>query len=543
MSILTSYIDDINTVTDDTISEVIESRIAVCDKNILIYKEYDNVNSYNNIYQESGDSILTKIKNGLKHIWEKIVLVFKSIANKISSLFSKTKGKASNGVNEIADKVVGKNKKHEKTLVGLTGAALITGLGALGYKVIKSKKNKNVVSVTIPADPSSKSISQTKVEVPINDDVTVKKSKDGEITIMMFNTLSNSSTPVENKTHGSRKLPADAYHSGVNSQVYFVRFMKDAEYREELNYIISEIIKCVNGKKINVKDVNNRLNELLKQDPYKRMRKVCGGPKSIDDFDHPEKFEVKITENEAVNAQKFLNENIDRLTSIQSFDKISNVPNDVMDILNNVMNDLCDIQYSANRVMNYINDDARFIYADKIESIKEPAILGEYIMECIKNGFPAKYIAYNAWLISDRSIRGNDPAFKPIWGQTRAIFIPPDKDIIYKIALSSAGMFGNKTEAEFSKQIKNHGGKDLVAEVVNHYNDGINSIERVNTKNIDTSENNIKALETNIKTFISENIPKAKIFDIHSENVGINKNGKLVVIDYGNAYLNKGKGD
>ena len=39
MSILTSYIDDINTVTDDTISEVIESRIAVCDKNILIYKE------------------------------------------------------------------------------------------------------------------------------------------------------------------------------------------------------------------------------------------------------------------------------------------------------------------------------------------------------------------------------------------------------------------------------------------------------------------------------------------------------------------------
>ena len=81
--------------------------------------------------------------------------------------------------------------------------------------------------------------------------------------------------------------------------------------------------------------------------------------------------------------------------------------------------------------------------------------------------------------------------------------------------------------------------------ILTSYIDDINTvtddtIERVNTKNIDTSENNIKALETNIKTFISENIPKAKIFDIHSENVGINKNGKLVVIDYGNAYLNKG---
>ena len=117
------------------------------------------------------------------------------------------------------------------------------------------------------------------------------------------------------------------------------------------------------------------------------------------------------------------------------------------------MNDLCDIQYSANRVMNYINDDARFIYADKIESIKDPAVLGEYIMECIKNGFPAKYIAYNAWLLSHRSIRGNGMSFKPIWGQTRAIFIPPNKDIIYKIALSSAGMFGNKTEAIYNTSV------------------------------------------------------------------------------------------
>ena len=541
MSVLTPYINAIDTITDDTISDVIESRIVNCDKNILIYKEYDNVNLYNNdIYQESGNGVLTKLKNGLKYIWEKIVLIFRSIVNKISSLFNKNKINEGDSINDIADNVISKNRNHTKTLVGLSGAALIAGLSALGYKVIKSKKNKKFVSVTIPADPLSKSISQTKVEVPINDDVTVKKSKDGEITIMMFNTLSNSSTPVENKTHGSRKLPADAYHSGVNSQVYFVRFIKDTGYREELNYIISEIIKCINGKKINVKDVNNRLNELLKQDPYKRIRKICGGPKSIEDFDHPEKFEIKITENEAINAQKFLNETIDRLTSIQSFDKISDVPDDVMDMLNKVMNDLSDIQYSANRVMGYINDDARFIYADKIESIKDPAVLGEYIMECIKNGFPAKYIAYNAWLLSHRSIRGNGISFKPIWGQTRAIFIPPNKDIIYKIALSSAGMFGNKTEAEFSKQIKKYGGKDLVAEVVNHYNDGINAMERVTTKNINNAENSIDDLKNNIKTFLSTNIPKAEIFDIHDENVGINKNGKLVVVDYGNAYLNKG---
>ena len=234
MSVLTPYINAIDTITDDTISDVIESRIVNCDKNILIYKEYDNVNLYNNdIYQESGNGVLTKIKNGLRYIWEKIVLIFRSIVNKISSLFNKNKINEGDSINDIADNVISKNKNHTKTLVGLSGAALIAGLSALGYKVIKSKKNKKFVSVTIPADPSSKSISQTTVEVPINDDVTVKKSKDGEITIMMFNTLSNSSTPVENKTHGSRKLPADVYHSGVNSQVYFVRFMRKMQNIEK----------------------------------------------------------------------------------------------------------------------------------------------------------------------------------------------------------------------------------------------------------------------------------------------------------------------
>lgn len=233
MSVLTPYINAIDTITDDTISDAIESRIVNCDKNILIYKEYDNVNLYNNdIYQESGNGVLTKIKNGLKYIWEKIVLIFRSIVNKISSLFNKNKINEGDSINDIADNVISKNKNHTKTLVGLSGATLIAGLSALGYKVIKSKKNKNFVSVTIPADPLSKSISQTTVEIPVNEGITVKKSNDDTI-IMSFNTLSNSSTPVENKTHGSRKLPADVYHSGVNSQVYFVRFMRKMQNIEK----------------------------------------------------------------------------------------------------------------------------------------------------------------------------------------------------------------------------------------------------------------------------------------------------------------------
>ena len=118
MSVLTPYINAIDTITDDTISDVIESRIVNCDKNILIYKEYGNINLYNNdIYQESGNGVLTKIKNGLRYIWEKIVLIFRSIVNKISSLFNKNKINEGDSINDIADNVISKNKNHTKTLV------------------------------------------------------------------------------------------------------------------------------------------------------------------------------------------------------------------------------------------------------------------------------------------------------------------------------------------------------------------------------------------------------------------------------------------
>ena len=117
MYIINSCIDDINTVTDDTISEVIESRIAVCDKNILIYKEYDNVNSYNNIYQESGDSILTKIKNGLKHIWEKIVLVFNQFQIRYKVCLAKPKEKQVMVLMRLPIRLLVKTKSMKRLLL------------------------------------------------------------------------------------------------------------------------------------------------------------------------------------------------------------------------------------------------------------------------------------------------------------------------------------------------------------------------------------------------------------------------------------------
>ena len=80
--------------------------------------------------------------------------------------------------------------------------------------------------------------------------------------------------------------------------------------------------------------------------------------------------------------------------------------------------------------------------------------------------------------------------------------------------------------------IKRDGGKDLVAEVINHYNDGIMSVEKVKT-NRTISDDVIKTLETSLNDFLSKH--NIDVFDINENNVGINKNNKPVIIDYGNA--------
>lgn len=522
------YIYDIDRIVNESVSNVIETQLAFIDKNINTYQIANNSTSY--IYQEStNDGFFEKTKQFVKNIFHKIILAFKSIINKISSFFL-NKPKKGRNVDSIVDEVITNNPgntRKNKTLLGLGGAALVTALGTMGYTTVRTIKNRKHVSIQIPSDSQSELIKDdVTIDLPV-DDINIKRTEN-DIEIFVYNSLGNSTTPKE--VPKSRKL-SKVSHNG-RKPVMFINLIKDKSLRDDLKYIITECMKSIDGADIDVSIARKKLDEIISEDPYKRANKILGGPKSIDDLSHPEKFDFIVTKNEIIETQKFLNNITMYFSDANSFDKLSKVSEDVVKLFNDVSIYVMQLQYSANCLSDYVNDDKRFISANRLESFDDPKTLGEFVISCINSGMPPKYVAYNTWLAAGRSIRGIGPKFKPVWGFTRAIFFPPNADCIYKIALSGAGMMGIKTESMICEYIKRDGGKDLVAEVINHYNDGIMSVEKVKT-NRTISDDVIKTLETSLNDFLSKH--NIDVFDINENNVGINKNNKPVIIDYGNA--------
>ena len=238
-----------------------------------------------------------KTKQFVKNIFHKIILAFKSIINKISSFFL-NKPKKGRNVDSIVDEVITNNPgntRKNKTLLGLGGAALVTALGTMGYTTVRTIKNRKHVSIQIPSDSQSELIKDdVTIDLPV-DDINIKRTEN-DIEIFVYNSLGNSTTPKE--VPKSRKL-SKVSHNG-RKPVRFINLIKDKSLRDDLKYIITECMKSIDGADIDVSIARKKLHEIISEDPYKRANKILGGPKSIDDLSHPEKFDFIVTKNEII---------------------------------------------------------------------------------------------------------------------------------------------------------------------------------------------------------------------------------------------------
>ncbi len=173
-------------------------------------------------------------------------------------------------------------------------------------------------------------------------------------------------------------------------------------------------------------------------------------------------------------------------------------------------------------------------YKHSVGNITE---LSQFIELMIKDAFPSKYIAYNAYIVSSINLSGEEgDENNPIWGQTRLVFFPSDKkDSIYKIALSGAGITSNKiefnTSERFSRIPKLH---DLIAKTPYITNNGcIITAERLIIPDGGRYDGDISSLKSEIDKLCKENNIRFEISDVHSRNIGLKQNGSPCVIDYG----------
>ena len=140
-------------------------------------------------------------------------------------------------------------------------------------------------------------------------------------------------------------------------------------------------------------------------------------------------------------------------------------------------------QISLNFISTALNEDSMLLIDKRFyKSIKSLDLLDEFVGRCIQTGVPPKYVAYNAWLISDECIRGTGE-YKPIFGHARATLFPPNKKIVLKIGLSGLGTVSNETESRFSKIFEDMDRVDLIAPVIKDFkNNAIIAMERVDGK-------------------------------------------------------------
>jgi hypothetical protein len=265
---------------------------------------------------------------------------------------------------------------------------------------------------------------------------------------------------------------------------------------------------------------------------------------TIDDINQGKKKKnlstIKVSLKDLSDFQKKINDlnyKLDKFADISC--DVSELSKETIKNFNLLSKAMLDIQVSMNMLTSSLENN---IIVNKafIGCIKNLALLDQFVASCIDAGMPPKYIAYNTWLVSDPCIRGNKDQYKPIWGQTRFIFFPPDKRFVYKIAMSGLGITSNKAEVRTSEMFEKMDRVDLIAPVVKtRERDTIVVMERVHSNGdvsypecaMYTKSANDAIVEYEKKNNIKLNIT---IADQHKDNVKFDVNNKCYrSIDYG----------
>ena len=319
--------------------------------------------------------------------------------------------------------------------------------------------------------PYEGDIKQEEIEL-INSAILIKEFNDDdsfEVDLMGVNYVKNDRgklRAVSDKGEGVASLASVLLYT--NAMIYFVKHPNEMD---EFCELIVEGFKIVNGEAaIEIPEYVKRVNRLAS----KAMNKLnVTGSGS-----------VRLSMKELTDIQAKVNKLEERLDFAQNGNvNLDNVDVQVIASLNKMVRLTENVQFGLTSLSNAMQK-IHLIDLKYMNSITDRDVLSKFVYECIQNGIPPKYIAYNTWLIANESIRGSASRYKPVGGQTRCVFFPNDnKKEILKIAISGMGVIANKNEkrfSEFLKQSKEQEMIDCSAMVTNTYaEDAILAMERV----------------------------------------------------------------
>jgi hypothetical protein len=441
------------------------------------------------LFQEDGNEVLIEYlkeaangatkKNIFQKIWEFIKKVFKWIGQKLAQFAKFIKNlftRKTKPINEICEEL------------GIKG----------------NTSDPNPIKVSIPSNPKSKLQMAPDITLVLNpilikidhDKKTVKFSIDQ----VMLRIITNKKSPIK-------------------GQSFISDYIKSAMYLMQNPVLINILIDIANAlNQKNFKNLGTKINYFNDQADK-----------------NPIKNNVEVTLETVLIVQEKVNE-FTKACEIIDIPEDLRYSKETIENLNLLGGFASVLQMGINTITGTMSQ----IYTiDKkyYESINDIESLSKFVEECIKNNIPPKYLAYNSYLVSTRLIKGDGSEGnenEPIWGQSRVVFFPYKKKIVYKLALSGFGARSNKSEIAISQKFKDNGGDYLIAPIISSSkNSIIITAERV-LKPTPSQLVNVPDFVNLLEKFLNKHkIPLDLSVDIKQNpgNVGI-RNGKLVAIDY-----------
>ena len=494
-------------------------------ENILESFNLDPLNSIYDIdpfelYSESDENYIrealseaserTTKQNIFQKLWNLIKKAFAWIASKLSQLFNFFRNLGKKKQVPIDNIVSSMNLSSNSSSIKKSNNSISVN-GTKSSNITKAQIDH--VQIDIPASPKSEISVPNKVDLIFKPFKMAYDSKADSIHITINDTIINN--------HGEVKGQEQ-----VRDVAWYVNLIVLIEHPEVID-MISKCIKLIHEES----DIS-----LIKQE-YQKIENIINKYYAVRKDHEISLAQIKKVQyviNEANKALAIL-DNVD--DNLKYKDPYS------VSLLNKISLMLLNYQLAINGFTS-VCQQIFSIDASYVESINDVDKLSEFINKCIGAAIPPKYIAYNAYLISNKNIRGDSKSpnqlDKPIWGQTRFVFFPPNKDFIYKMPLSQLGIRANKSEVDlyntFNKTID--AGK-YFAKIVSITNDYcLETVEKVDT---DGAEERVRQLGHNqtlgrLTREVNEIAQRLKIpmtiGDIHDKNVGL-KNGNMVIVDFG----------
>ena len=257
-------------------------------------------------------------------------------------------------------------------------------------------------------DPDKKiAESEARVKVPyegdvkqdeialINSAILIKEFDDDdnfEIDTMGVNyvkTDRNKTRALSDKGEGVKSLASVMLYT--NSMIYFVKHREELDTLYEL---INEGFKIVNGEaNMTAAEYSSKVNSLAKHAHMKLNAVGNGG--------------IKMSMRELREFQQKLNSLAERLDFAQNGNtNMNDVDKTVIQSLNSLVNLIEFIQFGLTSLTNAIQK-VHLIDLKYMNSIDDRNTLSKFVYDCIQNGIPPKFIAYNTWLIASENIRGS----------------------------------------------------------------------------------------------------------------------------------------